>query len=107
MNLKNIKIDAKKTVGNTTLLVDVIPTYEYIEGKRTDKITAYKYVIVLPERGFEKISVKIEGNQLIDSPEDGYTEVHIDNLTLSLYWRAGTYDISAKATGIREVKTNS
>ena len=53
-NLRNVVIDANGTLGSKKLLVDVIPVYEYVNDKRTDKILAHRYVIALPERSFEK-----------------------------------------------------
>lgn len=54
MDIKNIVIDAYKTVGTDLMLVSVLPAYEYDNGKRTDNISGYKYEVVLPHRAYEK-----------------------------------------------------
>ena len=81
-NLRNVVIDANGTLGSKKLLVDVIPVYEYVNDKRTDKILAHRYVTVLPERSFEKIGVRIDGPQLMEKP-DGFVEVIFHGLERS------------------------
>lgn len=58
MDIKDVVIDAYKTVGTDLMLVSVLPAYEYDNGKRTDHILGYKYEVVLPHRAYEKLSVK-------------------------------------------------
>ena len=101
LNLRNVVIDASGTLGSKKLLVDVIPVYEYVNDKRTDKILAHRYVTVLPERSFEKIGVRIDGPQLIEKP-DGYVEVIFHGLELAAYESGGKVSIVAKATGISQ-----
>ncbi|NLG04316.1 MAG: hypothetical protein GX567_10890 [Clostridia bacterium] len=36
-----------KTIGRKQLLVDVLPAYNYSDGKRTETIFGYRYVVVL------------------------------------------------------------
>ena len=101
LNLRNLAIDANGTLGSKKLLVDVIPVYEYVNDKRTDKILAHRYVTVLPERSFEKIGVRIDGPQLMEKP-DGYVEVIFHGLELAAYESGGKVSIVAKATGISQ-----
>lgn len=96
-------IVSPKTLGRKMLLVDVSPAYAYANGSRTDDITGYRYEVALPDHRFDKISVKINGNQLIESPED-CVEVTFDGLELFIYWTAGNYQLGAKATGIHPIK---
>ena len=98
-NLRNVVIDANGTLGSKKLLVDVVPVYEYQNNQRTDKIVAYRYITVLPEKSFEKIGVRIDGTQLIDTP-DGFAEVIFHGLELAAYESGGKVNILAKATGI-------
>lgn len=100
-NLRNVVIDANGTLGSKKLLVDVIPVYEYVNDKRTDRILAHRYVIALPERAFEKIGVRIDGPQLMEKP-DGYVEVIFHGLELAAYESGGKVSIIAKATGISQ-----
>ena len=53
MDIKDIVIDAYKTVGTDLMLVSVLPAYEYDNGKRTDNILGYKYEVVLPHRAYK------------------------------------------------------
>lgn len=99
LNIRDLKIDANATFGAKTLLVDVVPVYEYKDNQRTDKIVAYRYVTALPEKSFEKIGVRIDGPQLIDTP-DGFVEVNFHGLELAAYESGGKVNIIAKATGI-------
>ena len=101
LNLRNLAIDANGTLGSKKLLVDVLPVYEYVNDKRTDKILAHRYVTVLPERSFEKIGVRIDGPQLMEKP-DGFVEVIFHGLKLAAYESGGKVSIVAKATGISQ-----
>lgn len=102
MNLSDVFIDSKKTLGPKLLLVNVHPVYEYTNGKKSDTISGYKYEICLPTRQFEKIAVKILGEQKIQKPQDGYVEVELIDLELFIYWMGGSYHIGARASDIKE-----
>ena len=103
LTIKNIKIDAKQTLGRQLLLVGVQPVNKYVNGKPTDEIEGYKYNVVLPERNFEKIAIKILGRQLIEAP-NGYLEVEFEGLEVYLYWWNGKYELGARATGVTATK---
>ena len=98
MTITDLIIDPK-SLGNKLWLVDVVPVYEYKDNKRTENITAYRYVVAMPEKNLDKISVKIEGKQLIEKPA-GYAEVKFTGLEMSIYWLNGQPQVGAKATGI-------
>ena len=99
LNIRDLKIDAAATLGSKKLLVDVVPIYEYKNNQRMDKVVAYRYVVALPERAFEKIGVRIDGPQLIELT-DGFVEVNFHGLELAAYESIGKVNIIAKATGI-------
>ena len=42
--------------------------YEYVNGKRTEKLQGYKYDCVIIELGYEPFQVKIPGNAQMESP---------------------------------------
>lgn len=102
MKITDVKI-SNSTVGKKLLLVDVQPYYTYKDGERTSTIEGYKYVIVMQERNFDKLLVKIPGDQQMETP-DGYSEITIEGLELYVYWRAGNYEVGAIATGIHPIK---
>ncbi len=99
MDITHLKLPPN-CIGKKLLLVDVAPSYKYVDGHRTDDIKAYRYTVASPELGFDKLSVVIEGEQLIEKP-DSYVEVVFEGLNVFIYWRAGNYDVGATATGIK------
>lgn len=94
------------SLGKKLWLVDVAPSYEYKNGSRTDTITGYRYSIALPEKGLDKITVKIDGEKRMDAP-DGYVEVRFDALEVFVYWSQGQPQVGAKATGIHLVDSKT
>lgn len=104
MNVTKLKFDAR-SLGKKLLLIDVVPVYSYDKGVRTDEVAGYRYIIVAEQMAFEKLGVKIMGEKLMDKPEQGYREVAFDGLELYPYYREGSCEVAAIATGIREVKT--
>lgn len=51
--------------------------YEYKDGKRTDTVLGYRYSVALPEKGLDKVDVRIDGQQQTEAP-NGYVEVRFD-----------------------------
>jgi len=98
MKLTDVVVD-NRTFGAVYWLVNVLPVHVYQDGKRTNDITGYKYEVALPERNLEKIAIKIDGKQLMETP-DGYVEVCFNELEGFIYWVAGQYQIGARAKGI-------
>ena len=98
LNIRDLRIDPA-SLGEKKLLVEIIPSYEYKDGAKTNNISGYRYVVALPKHNLEKISVKIDGEQLMDKPE-GFVEVEFENLEILAYEMRGNVQISAKATGI-------
>ena len=103
MNIKYLII-SPESLGKKMRLTDVRPVYQYdATGKRTDVIAGYKYEVVLEERGFERITVKIEGEKQMEASED-YPEVVFDGINLSLYTINGVTQLSAIAKTVRVAK---
>jgi len=98
MKITDLKVDLK-SIGSKYWLVEVLPVYVYENGRRTDNISAYRYMIALPERNLEKIGVKVEGQQQLETP-NGYVEVTFTDLELFIFWYNGDYQVGAKAKGI-------
>ena len=99
MRIQDLTIDPR-SLGNKLWLVGITPVHEYKDNRRTDNVTGYRYTIAMPERGLEKIGVKIDGKKLLEAPESGFVEVKFDNLELYFYWANGQPQIAARATGI-------
>ena len=98
MNILNVCIDAVKTVGTELILIGIRPYYKYEDGKKVDKIEGYRYEIVLCQRKYERLFVKIAGDQRIPFNEDE------GGLHVYYQWKTGTYEISATATNIQTYK---
>lgn len=62
LRITDLKIDPK-SLGQTMLLADISPSYEYKDGERTEKLEGYRYSVVLPARKMEKLGIK--GNRKI------------------------------------------
>ena len=101
LNIRDLRIDPA-SLGEKMLLVEIIPSYEYKDGEKTNNISGYRYVVALPKHNLEKISVKIDGEQLMDkmAMPEGFVEVEFENLEVLAYEMRGSVQISAKATGI-------
>jgi len=99
MKITDLMIDPRN-LGNKLWLVDVSPAYEYKDNRRTDTILGYRYAVAMPEKGLDKINVKIDGKQLMEAP-NGFAEVRFDNLEVFIYWSQGQPQVGAKAKGWR------
>ena len=104
LNIRDLRIDPA-SLGAKKLLVDVAPAYEYKDGKRTDAVTGYRYIVALPAHSLEKIGVRIDGKQLMEKPE-GFIEVEFADLEVAAYESQGQVQLTAKATGISTVRKN-
>lgn len=102
LNLRDLRID-NASLGKKMLLVEVVPAYAYQDGKRTDDINGYRYVICLPDHKLEKLGVKIDGPQQMEQP-DGFVEVQLEELEVTAYEIQGKVQFSAKAKSIRPSK---
>ncbi len=104
LKVRDLRIDPA-SLGAKKLLVDIAPAYQYDNGKRTDNVTGYRYIIALPAHSLEKIGVRIDGKQLMEKPE-GFAEVEFSDLEVSAYESQGHVQLTAKATGISAAKKN-
>ena len=94
MKITDLIIDPR-SLGSKLWLVEVSPAYEYRENRKTDTVLGYRYTVAMPEKGLDKINVRIDGDKRMDAP-DGYAEVFI-------YWSQGQPQVGARATGIHLV----
>ena len=102
LNLRDLRIDPA-SLGDKMLLVEVVPAYEYKDKQRTDTISGYRYVVCLVDHHLEKLNVRIDGPQLMESP-DNFVEVLFSDLEVSGYEAQGKVQFTAKASGIIPVK---
>lgn len=69
MNISKVKFPLEEVVGEKGLLVGVAYVYEYKEGKRTEKVIGTKYDILLIERKYDTLSIKVMDKPIITSKE--------------------------------------
>ena len=105
MEIKNLIIDANRSVGKNLVLVDVAPIKSYVDGRRMNEVSGYRYTVALPDKAFDKLVVKIDGEQQLDKPVEGnYPKVVFVGLELNLYWTPEGHKVSAKADDIKAVE---
>lgn len=88
MKITDLIIDPR-SLGSKLWLVEVSPAYEYRENRKTDTVLGYRYTVAMPEKGLDKINVRIDGDKRMDAP-DGYAEVRFDGLEVFIYEYAQT-----------------
>ena len=109
MKYSDLKIDLKGSFGSHYLLVDVNPVFAYTNGKVTDQVTGYRYTVVLPEKCYERLDVRVEGTvAAFQKPINSPFEVAFEDLQVSFYGRVeGTRPVvnfSCKAKSISAVR---
>lgn len=105
LRITDLKIDPK-SLGQTMLLADISPSYEYKDGERTDNLIGFGYDVVLPAHKMEKLRVKVLNKTPlidIDKGEDipiG-TPVQFTNLDVGSYFsKTQGVSITAKADNV-------
>jgi hypothetical protein len=80
--------EVKDFIGGDVRLIGVRPFFKYTDGKRTDTQLGFAYEVVLMERAFEKIVVKVEEAAPSIEPEritGNGIPVTIDGLEAKVY----------------------
>lgn len=94
--------------GKRMQLVGVEPYFSYRDGKKTEDIEGYKYTVVLLEKEYEKLSVKVEGAKQIDIQEGEKVDIPIKFTDLEVGFFQNFENknlfLKAKAKGIELVK---
>ena len=103
INQKILKID-NRIFGENLLLVEVGEYFNYVNGIRETSPAGYKYTVAMPELAFEKLSVKIPGEKLIEVGADGFVKVKFNSLDVKPYVHNGNIELTASAVGIEKVK---
>lgn len=97
MKITDLKFDLGQ-FGKRMNLTGVEPYYNYEAGKKTDKIEGYKYNVVLLDKEYEKISVKIAGNRLLEEQEKYDIPIKFVGLEVGFYQDFSTKNLYLKAT---------
>ena len=103
MNIRDLVIDAKATIGENLICVDVVEKAVYKDGVKTDE-TIYSYDIVCIDRKMLHINVKIPGKQLISLDGKDVVYVSLTGLVIKPYLMNNQLNFTATATSIVELK---
>ena len=98
------------TNGGSVLCTDAELEYEYVDGKRTDKIVGTRYAVVFPKRKFAGATIKTpeltpsvtEADLIMNG---GWVTIELVNFSASVYLdnRSGRPALSLKAHAVRMV----
>lgn len=108
IDIRDIKVDVS-SFGDSFILTDIVPVYEYKDDKRTDNIEGYRYIVAIPKMKFEKMGVKIESDEplidLVDLNASDGLKVTFENLRIGLYqdFRTKAVGVVAVADGISRI----
>lgn len=103
INISKVQFPLSQIIGNIRLiLIGAMPTYEYINGKRTDKVIGTTYTVVMNGGTYEKFTVKTpEIENAIDSDyiaSNSQIFVEFENAVCKLYTDTnGRIQVSVKA----------
>lgn len=88
MKLDVIVVDWEATIGQPILAVDLIESYVWTNGKRTDVQDGWTLTVLVPQMKFDKLNIKIKTKkkpQIFEKNEDGPVPVRLTGLTGRLY----------------------
>lgn len=105
LSMRDLITDIPATCGRKMILCAIDEEREFIDGKPTGKVANNVYDVVLPERAYKHLLVKIPGSARLtlneNDPQDVYVE--FSGLSITPYAFNGRTGLSAKATGIRVI----
>ncbi len=110
--IRSIVLNAEQISGNDEGMAYALSAsegYEYINGAKTENITHTKIQAVFPDKGFEKLTVKVMTTNIPVTPEQFSSEnriaVKFINLRGKIYRTSdGDYAISASADRMEVMK---
>ena len=107
IKVTDLRIDPT-SLGDTFLLADITPVFEYKDGERTKNIDGWRYHVVLPKLKMEKIGVKVAKKvPLFDLEKEEIPvgmQVDFENLEVGTYFSNGQISVNAKADSVSVVK---
>lgn len=98
IDINKLTIDPR-SLGDKLLLTEVKPWFEYVDGKKQEKIVGYKYTVACTAHALNTLQVKIKGKQMVEATDD-FPAVNFKGLELKLYVINGVPQVSATASGI-------
>lgn len=108
LDVRDLAINVHETIGDDLILTDIGDTYEYQHGVRTDKIIGTSYTVLLPQRGYSMLTVKVPGNNRLNVDLSSGSMVHVRfvGLKLTPYAIQGRIGVSAKADNVVIISGN-
>lgn len=107
MNINNIVIDVKETIGESLLLIDNRPSFSYIDGVKGNQ-DGIKVTCLSEKAGYEKIDIKILGMLSLPFEFHGTpVQVELEDLNGKLWqdWHnKGEIKLSVSASGIKSLE---
>ena len=101
IDLRDLIIDSKASIGEVFSLRGAFPTYTYVDGKATTTRDGTRYRVVTP---IGTLNVKVRGSQNINfDANDTPINIHFRGLTLYIYYRDGKPMIAGKADAVEAV----
>ena len=109
MQISDLRLTPYQISGNNegiAILLDVSPEYEYINGKRSETQSYFRYLSVFTDNNFEKLTVKVAGVKEVVSKEmlaqqSGKIKVKFKNLSGRFYRTAnGDYALTCSADSV-------
>ena len=104
MQLKYANLNVKKTCGDEFILTEVTPVYNFVDGKRVGDPIATNFTLILPQKRFDTLKVRIEGNTDVATPESP-VQAKLEGLELAIKWSKDGHYIAGTATGISIVNS--
>lgn len=99
-------LNTNATFGKTMMVVDQAPYYDYVDGKRNADPSGTRYTVVLPEKKFKRIGVKVEGGTPLDDAVIEKTpRVVFNNLVAKFYSINDVVGLTIKADSIKVVQS--
>lgn len=106
MKLNNLNIGLSNvTNGGRMILTGVRQAYEYVNGKRGDKVIGLRVDVVLEKNNYDSLTVKVsnpvDSLSAVLENADGPVYVTFEGFSARVYVMNGQADVSAKATAVR------
>ena len=92
LKLSDAIIDPR-TIGRRFLLSSVSPIKEYVNGHPTDRITGYRYTVILVDKKYSEFTVKIEGPKQLDVNDENCIPIEFEGLELHVGWSNPCFEI--------------
>lgn len=110
MDINSLKFTFQQIAGSDSgILTEVRPYRQYVDGKVTEKVQGYSYVVICPSNKYERVVIKVEQAAPTITPEELEQKKDLKVKPVSFVGRFykdrnGEYSFSAKATAMEMVK---